>query len=234
MTSARSILTIIVLLTPLSCWAQQTNQPAQAELKLRQMHESIRQSHDLEFNTSFRAVDEVLGQTRTGTVHYQIRQPRQLRVTAKVSKSTIVVVSDGTILTIHEPNKRRYREFEAKESILGSLYTAAGLLGAQVRLIDFFWSVDFLSIGGDRANVERLEAKSFDGRTCDGVRVERGNDVWDVWIERTSARRPCHLISRTKDGSALMTQTNTIRWTANPAFNAETFRFTAPAGHNKE
>lgn len=227
-------LTIIVLLVTTSCWAQQQTQPSKSERALQQMHEHIRALNELEFRSAFKVVDKALGQNRTGTVHYQIRQPNLLRVTAKFSNKAIVVVSDGTKLFIHEPNRRRYRELDAKDSILGSLYTAAGLLGAQVRMIDFFWSVDYLAVGGESGVIGDLDARTFDKRPCDGFRVRRGEDVWSVWVERTPNRIPCHIISQTTDGSALSTQTNTIEWNSEPKFTADTFRFTPPAGHKAE
>ena len=234
MALGRYIITILLLHISVPCWAQQSDGADKAKAALRQMHNYIREAKELEFTTRFRAVDKVLGQNATGSVHDMVRQPNLLRVTAKLPSGTVVVVSDGTTLTIHEPNKRRYREFEAKDSAVGSLYIAAGLLGTQTRLIDFFWSIDYLSVDRTGGRIGTLDTKTFGSKTCDGFRVQRDLEFWDVWLERSSARLPCYVVSKTTDGSASMTQTNELTWKSNPQFKEDTFRFVAPSGHKKE
>ena len=234
MAFARYIITIVLLHISAPCWAQQSDGADKAKAALRQMHSHIREAKELEFTTQFRTVDKVLSQNATGSVHYMVRQPNLLRVTAKLPSGTVVVVSDGTTLTIHEPNKRRYKEFEARDFIVGSFYVAAGLLGVQTRLIDFFWSIDYLSVDRTGGRIGTLDSKTFGAKTCDGFRVQRDDDIWDVWLERGPARLPCYVVSKTTDGSAFMTQTNALTWKSNPQFDKDTFRFVAPSGHKKE
>ena len=215
-----------------SCWAQEQAGGSKAEVALKQMHQHLAEAAELEFVTQFHVVDKVLGKNEKGSVEYKIRKPNLLRVTAKLPTGKIVAVSDGKTLTIHQPGKRLYEEFAAKDSVVGSIYLAAGLLGAQTRLVDFFWTVDFLSVGG-YGKVGQLEPKTIGSKTCDGFEVERGNEVWKVWLERSAERLPCYVISKTTGGSAFVTQTNALRWNPKPNFSKDTFNFIAPAGHRK-
>lgn len=234
MVRVRCIITIVLLHISMPCWAQQGDGVAEAKAALSKMHGYIQKAKELEFTTQFRTVDKVLGQNTSGSVHYMVRHPNLLRVTARLPSGMLVIVSDGTTLTIHQPREKRYEEFSADATVVGSLYLAAGLLGKQTRLIDFFWSTDYLSVDQTGGRVGTLDTKKFGSKTCDGFRVQRETDLWDVWLERSPARLPCYVLSKTSDGSALMTQTNTLTWKSNPQFTKSTFRFVAPAGHKKE
>jgi len=198
------------------------------------MHQNLMSKKDLELTSVFRTVDQGLGSTRRGNVHYILRKPNLLRVTASMGKDRIIVISDGKTLTIHNPNKRRYQTFDADGSIVGNLYKVSGLLGLSVRMIDFFWSVDFLATTSDRAELKKLSARKFGSKICDGFNVQYSDDDWSVWLERSDTLLPCYLISKRKDGSALMTQTNTITWKPKPAITDDTFKFVAPKGHKSE
>jgi len=244
---ARLLFSIILLQTSVSCWAQETKPKsdtvaapttatatADAVGVLRKMHGHLIAAKDLELTTNFRSVDTGLGTTRSGKVHYILRKPNLMRVTATLANEKLVVVSDGKILTIHEPNKRRYREFDAKDSIVGNLYLTAGLVGKQVRMIDFFWSVDYLASVGGHAKLKKLPSRKVGAKTCDGFNIKYHDDDWSVWLERSNVLLPCLLISKSTDGNALTTQTNTVAWKAKPNITANTFRFVAPKAHKKD
>lgn len=239
----RLILSVILLQTSVSCWAQETKSgstserantaASESEAALRQMHEHLIAANDLEFTTQFSIVNKTLGRNQSGTVHYILRKPNQLRVTAKLGNERIVVVSDGETLSIDESHKRKYRQVPADDTILGSLYRSAGLAGVQVRMIDFFWSVDYLADIGGAAWLKKLSPQTLGSKTCDGFNIQNSDDNWSVWLERSDNRLPCRLISKKKDGDALTTQTNTFNWKANPTITADTFKFVAPKGHTK-
>jgi outer membrane lipoprotein-sorting protein len=227
----RYVLSASFALAALSCWAQAQDAPPQAVAALQQMRSQLRDAKELEFTTQFHVVDKVLGRNVKGSAEYKIRKPNLLRITVKLPTGTVVVISDGKTLTIHEPNRKRYEEMPAKDSIVGSIYLAAGNLGEQTRLVDFFWTVDFLAVDGSSGRVGTLKPKTFGSKVCDGFTVKRAQDVWSVWLERSPDRRPCYVVSKTTGGSAFVTQTNALRWTSNPKFSEATFRFAPPAGH---
>jgi hypothetical protein len=227
-----SVLLLMPLCLPIAALAKQPQ--SSAEIALRTMNKELIAAKDLDLKTSFRITDPILGQSSNGNVHYILRQPNLMRVTAKTKNGQFVVVSDGKVLTLHEPDRRRYQQMPADDSIVGNLYLAAGLIGVEIRMVDFFWSVDYLATGGDYGRVSKLDQRSFRGKTCDGFKVERGEDAWSVWLDRSATRLPCHLISKRKDGSAFVTQTNTLTWKFAPETPESTFSFSAPKGHRKE
>ena len=92
----------------------------------------------------------------------------------------IAADKDGKTLTIHEPNRKRYEEMRAKDTIVGTIYLAAGNLGEQTGLVDFFWTVDYLAADGSSGRVGTLKPKTFGSKVCDGFTVERAQGEVDV------------------------------------------------------
>ena len=229
----RTALFVIFSLTSLSCWAQAQDVPAQAVAALQQMRSHLRDAKDLEFTTQFHVVDKVLGKNVKGSVEYKIRKPNLLRITAKLPTGTVVLISDGKTLTIHEPNRKRYEEMLAKDTVVGTIYLAAGNLGEQARLVDFFWTVDYLAVGGGSGEVGTLKPQTIGSKVCDGFTVQRAQEAWSVWLVRSSDRLPCYVISKSTGGSAFVTQTNALRWNPSPNFPEGTFRFVPPASHRQ-
>lgn len=238
---------LLVSQLPTLAWAQGTSTITDALAKeraalkaiatktgLKAMHANLKAARELEFTTTFKIVDRVIGTSRSGTVKYQLRQPNLLRVTVTSGKQNLVVVSDGQVLVIHKRNQRKYRESRAKDSIVGSLYTVAGLVGVQPRMIDFFWSVDYLATLGGFPKITSTGPRKIGSKTCDGVRLVYKEDEWNVWLERSERRFPCRLISRRKDGSAFTTQTNTFIWPKKRQIADSEFQFRPPRGHKRE
>lgn len=201
---------------------------------LKAMHTNLLAAPELVFTTNFKSVDRLLGTTETGEVSYVIRKPKELRVTAKAAKTPVTVVSDGDLLTIHDRQKKTYRQSPAREEILGSLYVAAGLIGVQPRMFDFFWTVDYLDKFGDYPDIVEIDPQSINGQTCDGVRLSFRDDEWTVWLERSERRFPCRLISKKTDHSGSVIQTNTFVWAQDTKISDATFAFVPPAGHTRQ
>jgi hypothetical protein len=110
----------------------------------------------------------------------------------------------------------------------------AGLVGVQIRMVDFFWTVDYLAAGAGYGEVTKRGAKKFGAKMCDGYGVARDQDKWDIWVDRSAERWPCHLISKRIDGSAGLIQTNTFTWQLALKISASTFKFVPPKGHQAE
>jgi hypothetical protein len=198
---------------------------------LRTMHANLAKAAGLDFVTRFQGSDATLGTSYRGKVHYIVRQPNLLRLTATTSKGSFVIVSDGKVLTIHQPARRLYHQMPAKDSIVGNLYLVAGLIGVEIRMIDFFWTVDYLAGDLGYGLATRSGTKKFGGKVCDGYRVTRDQDRWDIWVDRSAERWPCHLISKRTDGNAALSQTNTFTWQLAPKISESTFEFVPPKGH---
>ena len=195
------------------------------EAALRRMHDYLISAQDIEVTSNFSSVDKGLGITTSGSVHYILRMPNLLRVTANLKRGKVVVISDGELLTLHMPGAGKYRRSPAPEDTLSALYRAAGVLGVPTRMFDFFWSVDYLADIEAPAKLTRVKPQNIKGKTCDGINIKYGDDEWTVWLGRSQLSLPCKLVSRRKDSSALTIQTNNFDWKPKPRFDAQTFQF---------
>ena len=68
------------------------------EATLRRMHDYLISAKDIEVTSNFSSVDKALGTTASGSVHYILRKPNLLRVTANLKRGKVVVFSDGELL----------------------------------------------------------------------------------------------------------------------------------------
>jgi hypothetical protein len=204
-----------------------------AEAALKEMHRIISKSRDLEFQTSFHISRTVMKGT-SGTARFFTRQPNLFRVEVTYkNKKKYIFVSDGKTLTIHLPNKRKFAQVPARDSIVGTMYFAAGTMMIQARVVDFFWTTDFWATLGDEVRVAAIGRSIIKGRECNRIGVHRFEDKWEVWLEKTGAPLPCKLVSRKTDGSGLTVQTNEFHWNIKPEFPPEMFVFTPPQGSRK-
>ena len=73
-------------------------------------------SNPLDFETTFEARaggDELY----RGSVHFLLRQPNQLRAEASFGEATYLVISDGTVMTIYNPQQRKFSQTAAPASL---------------------------------------------------------------------------------------------------------------------
>lgn len=200
---------------------------------LRQMHDYLRNATDLEFRTTFNRYGATDARGKSGSAKFEIRKPNQFRVNASVKGQVTIYVSDGKTLSIFRPKSGKYMQIPAAETIIGTMYDATGILAQQARIVDFFWTVDYLE--QFRADVRISNEGSVEevaGRQCARFAVERMDDHWDVWIAKGEPPLPCRLVSRRRDTSAQV-QSNDFEWTIDPKFATDTFVFKPPAGARK-
>lgn len=203
---------------------------ASAAAALRRMHSYLREATDLEFRTTVRDAGEVKALGKSGSARFQIRKPNLFRVEAAVDGQTTIYVSDGKILTVFRPRSGKYMQLPARDTIIGTMYGATGILAQQARIVDFFWTVDYLeAVGEDVRVLDRGAVEKIAGQECRKFSVDRMDDSWDVWIAQGDLPLPCKLISRRRDTSAQV-QSNVFTWTADPKFTTGDFEFTPPAG----
>jgi len=198
-------------------------EPADARAILMEMRDFLHNAADLEFDTSFSISG--IGQ---GTSHYRIRQPNLFHVEIESKNKAYTFISDGKALIIYRPKGRRFAQIPARDSIVGTMYAASGILAAQARVLDFFWTVDYASISGGEVRFSATQAATVGNRKCNGFIVERFEDKWEVWLETSGVPLPCKLVSRRRDGSSLTVQSNEFKWITAPKLSSETFEFTPP------
>lgn len=197
------------------------------------MHNWIKNSKAFEFQTSYRISDPVLGMNSQGSVHFRVQRPSSFRVDVVSGRNREIFISDGEVFTIYRPAKNAYAQLNADETILGTMYKAIGGLTLQARLIEFFWTVDYLSLGAEDIKVSAGGTSQIRGTTCREYRIARAAEVWEVWIAQDEVPFACRVISRTTDQAASTVQTNELTWTLQPSFSAETFEFKPPADAKK-
>lgn len=203
---------------------------SEAEVTLRRMHDYLRNSSKLQFQTSFRVSSETRGPSLRGTAQFFIQRPNSFRVEVSSNGRSTLYVSDGDILTIYRPDEGKFAQLPARDSIVGTMYLATSLLTIQARMIDFFWTIDYMTIGNSEVRVTPAGTGKIGSRECDRFTVERFEDTWDVWLEKGKIPVPCKLVSKRTDGTSLNSQVNEFKWMDNPAFAPETFKFSPPAG----
>jgi hypothetical protein len=190
------------------------------------MHAYVTSAPEIEFETSFNVASELPGMDKRGTAHFVIRRPDRFRVEVSSGKGDYVFVSDGATFTLYRPKERIFARIPARDSILGTMYVAAGLLNIQTRLLDFLWTVDY----GENVKVTAGALEAVGGRQCRRFDVDRFEDDFEVWLEPEGTPLPCRLISRRTDGNARTVQTNEFNWKPARAIAPETFVFSPPAG----
>jgi len=211
--------------------AKRDNVDAVATLK--RMHDYLRNATDLEFRTTISGRGDAEGSRNQGRVHFQIRQPNLFRVEAVVNGRTTVYVSDGKTLTVFRPQNGKYMQIPARDTIIGTMYGATGILAQQARLVDFFWTVDYLATVAEDVRVSDTGAAAMiGGKQCKRFSVKRLEDSWEVWLAQSDPPLPCRLISRRRDTSGHV-QSNEFEWVSSPNFDDKTFVFTPPAGARK-
>ena len=111
-----------------------------ARLALSRIRAALREASDLQFSASISISSSLRRSNLTATARFLIRRPNLLRVEVKDNKRSYVLMSDGKRATVYKPSTRKYAVYPARDSIIGTMYTGAGLLGIAGRLLDFFWT----------------------------------------------------------------------------------------------
>jgi outer membrane lipoprotein-sorting protein len=234
-----ALIGIAVLLSPTGdARAQKDGQASRTSAKkgdsevigmLKSMHKYLK-ANDLKFKTKFVRRDAVLGESDHGSTDFAIRQPNLFRISVTNGGKTDLFVSDGVSLWIYRNRRQQFVQFDAKDTALGTMYSAAGLMFMPSRILDAFWTVDYLEGVNEDVRVKTISAATVSGRRCRGIRVTRFEDVFDFWIDEVAPHKPCKLVSRRSDGSSQSVTTHTFDWTAAASLEANTFRFVPPKG----
>ena len=80
------------------------------------------------------------------------------------------------------------------------------------RVLDAFWTVDYLERLNEDVRTSPLADVKVSGRSCRGVRVVRFEDQFDFWLEPFAPHLPCKLVSRRSDGSSQSVMTHVFTW----------------------
>lgn len=189
------------------------------------------QSNPLDFQTTFNATSDG-NELYHGTGRFIIRKPSALRANVALGRNTYLVISDGSVLTIYDPQQKKYSQTPAPPSLPAAFGFFTGELGIDSQVLNFMNVVHDAVSGSDGTTVKSSGSATIDGKSCDEftVSASSGDDTWNVWLEKGDKPLLCKLIYRSVDGPA---QSNMFHWNSAPAITPETFTFTAPSGATK-
>jgi outer membrane lipoprotein-sorting protein len=188
----------------------------------------------LEFQTSFVASNPTLGESR-GTAHFLIQRPNLLRVEISAHNFNYLLISDGTVLTIYDKNKRKFAQRVAPGSSLEALNLFTGLTAFEAKVIKFFAVVHDVAAGKTDVQLAALGSSQVGGSQCDRFNIVYSTDIspdkWEAWLQRGEVPLPRRTVVSNTDSSNV--QTNEWSWKLNPTFSADTFVFTPPKDSEK-
>lgn len=189
------------------------------------------QSNPIDFETKFNATSDG-NELYHGTGHFIVRQPNALRSEVTLDANTYIVISDGTVLTIYNPQQKKYSQNAAPGSLSAAFGFFTAELGIDSQVLNFMGVVHDAVGGGDGMTIKPAGSETVDGKTCDKFQVSTasGDDNWEVSLEQGDKPLFCKLVYHSVDGPA---QTNTFHWNSTPNIAPETFTFSAPAGSTK-
>lgn len=213
--------------------APPTNAESTPQAAFKALSEYLR-SNPLDFQTTFNAQDASLGASR-GSAHFFIERPNLLRVEVSAPAFSYLLISDGTVFTIYDRNKRKYAQTIAPSTPLGALNLFTGLSAAEAQVLRFLGVISDVASGGEGIQVSTGGSSSVGGRQCDHFKIVYTTgvlpDSWQAWLERGGVQLPCKSVITTADKS--LVQTNEYNWNSSPALSPDTFVFTPPSGSQK-
>jgi len=194
---------------------------------LSRIQNVLRSSADLQFKASITVSDSTRRELTQASANFYTRQPNKFRVELTTGRTLYQIISDGNQITIFRPGIGKYTQLPAQNSIISGMYMGTTLINVAGRMLDFFWTIRYEK----NVEIERLNRTTLNGQTCDGLRIRRYEEIFEIWYSTSGDPLPCKLISRRTDGSALTVNTSIFRWTERPSLTDELFQFTSLKGN---
>jgi hypothetical protein len=186
---------------------------------LNTMLRYIRDQPELKFDTTMRLSGVI---DRRADFRFQLRQPNLVKVSLKEGKRTTIYVSDGKLMTIYRPAENRHVSVRARGTLIETMNLAAGLTSVMGRVLQFLLVAD---LADQHSGVTTLAPIRVKNTECTGVRLDRFEEVFDVWIRSSGAPLPCKLVSLRTDGAGRIIQTNLFTWLEASPSADDTFKF---------
>lgn len=186
------------------------------------------QKNPLDFGTAFDASSDG-NELYRGKGHFLIQRPNDLHAEITLGNNTYLIISDGTTLTIYDEQQRKYSQTASPQSLAAAFGFFTGEIGIDSQVLNFMDIVDNVVSGSDGTKAVATGSSTIDGRDCDTFTVadQSGDNTWKVWLGKGDTPLIYRLVYHSVDGPS---QTNTFTWNATPAFTADTFKFSPPAG----
>jgi hypothetical protein len=189
------------------------------------------QNNPLDFETSFDASSGG-NELYRGKGHFIIHQPNALRADITLAHGSYLVTSDGQILTIYNPQQKKYAQASSPSSLSAAFSFFTGELGIDAQVLNFMDIVHTIVADNNGTTIKAGGSETIGGKTCEAftVNTNSGSDTWQAWLEKGDKPLLCKLVYHSVDGPA---QSNTFSWNAAPRESAGAFGFSPPAGSTK-
>jgi len=219
---------LALLFTGISVAQAQTSESAAVTFK--HLDEYL-QANPLDFETAFDASSDG-NELYRGKGHFLIQRPNDLRAEITLGHNTYLIISDGTVLTIYDEQQHKYSQTAAPPSLAAAFGFFTGEIGIDSQVLNFMDIVDNVVSASDGTKASTAGSDTIDGKACDKFAVAdaSGDNTWQVWLEKGDKPLLCKLVYHSVDGPE---QTNSFSWKTSPAFAADTFKFSPPAGSAK-
>ncbi|MCB1485131.1 MAG: DUF2092 domain-containing protein [Hyphomicrobiaceae bacterium] len=191
-------------------------------------------SNPLDFKTTYVVQGEL---NSRGSMQFFVERPKSFRIDSKIGDRSYEIISDGKVMTIFTPKDKKYAQLDAPARPAEGLSLVTGLMGVESAVLGLLDVVDDIATGKTELQISAGGSETIGGNQCDGYTIvqntDTGPNTWKVWLRKGETPLPCKLESKGSDES-LITQSNEFSWNVpSPAFPADKFVFTPPAGSEK-
>jgi hypothetical protein len=188
------------------------------------------------FSTSTRNTLEVVlksGQKIefNSTGRQSVQRPNKLRAERTGDIANQLVLYDGKSLTVQNPQDKVYAQVAAPSTLEDALDFARTKLDIVAPASDLIYknAYDTLLEGVTEGTV--VGKAVIEGVRCDHLAFRAPQTDWQIWIQEGSQPLPRKMVITTLDlPNSPQFSVTVTEWNLRPAFDADTFVFTPPAG----
>lgn len=168
------------------------------------------------------------------TARQSVQRPNKLRAERTGDLVNQVFIYDGKSLTLHNPQDKVYAQVAAPDTLESMYEFARTKLDIVAPASDLVYknAYDVLMDGVTDGFV--VGKAVIEGVRCDHLAFRAPHVDWQIWVQEGAQPLPRKFVITTRDlDNAPQFGVTVTRWNLKPAFGAQTFAFTPPAGAKK-
>ena len=168
------------------------------------------------------------------TARQSVRRPNKLRAERTGDLVNQVFIYDGKSLTLHNPRDKAYAQVAAPDTLEGMLDFARTKLDIVAPAGDMIYKNAYEILMDGVTDGFVVGKAVIEGVRCDHLAFRAPHVDWQVWIQEGAQPLPRKLVITTRDlDNAPQFAVTVTQWNLKPAFGAQTFAFSPPAGAKK-
>jgi hypothetical protein len=162
------------------------------------------------------------------------QRPNKLRAERSGDLVNQVFVYDGQSLTLHNPQDKAYAQVAAPDTLEGMLDFARTQLDIVAPAGDLIGKNAYDNLMDGVTDSFVVGKAVIEGVRCDQLAFRAPHVDLQLWVQEGAQPLPRRLVITTRDlPNAPQFAVTMTKWDLKPTFNAQTFRFTPPAGAKK-